>query len=452
VDVTSSNDSGSNVTNSTQRLKVAQSILDRTLKEPSNHDLPATLPQLTLHRQGSSLLQLTNAALFDGESEPIITAREPRPVALHASRSTPGLSSQLTTKISHTMFNQNTVVHRPKLSSRPSVHTTRFQEAPEHQSTDSSPEAHMSDVPSLPSQLQSALGSSNAPISQSTAPTSVVSSGAPFSAETTQRNHESGHGPAGGSPEYETAADCTTSRWLVFPRQDAPRLSKPSVTTMENAAAAKVFFESHFSQLLGANVTPRSMRRRNMERKLFAMAIPNEQRQRQRKAWYAAENHHLRQTRVMKSRTLVRQKTKGVHISHYDVVRVLGKGSFGIVRLVREKSEQNSSSGSDSYRIDHVDGTAAPSIEGATPPVRKTKQVFAMKVIRKSDMLRNSQEGHLRAERDFLVASENSRWVVPLMAAFQDNTNLYLVMEYMVGGDFLGLLLREDILDESVAR
>ncbi|RYN59689.1 Serine/threonine-protein kinase [Alternaria tenuissima] len=75
-----------------------------------------------------------------------------------------------------------------------------------------------------------------------------------------------------------------------------------------------------------------------------------------------------------------------------------------------------------------------------------------MKVIRKSDMLRNSQEGHLRAERDFLVASENSRWVVPLISAFQDNNNLYLVMEYMVGGDFLGLLLREDILDENVAK
>jgi protein-serine/threonine kinase len=35
-----------------------------------------------------------------------------------------------------------------------------------------------------------------------------------------------------------------------------------------------------------------------------------------------------------------------------------------------------------------------------------------MKVIRKSDMLRNSQEGHLRAERDFLVAAEGSRWFV----------------------------------------
>ncbi|KAF2487416.1 kinase-like domain-containing protein, partial [Neohortaea acidophila] len=70
--------------------------------------------------------------------------------------------------------------------------------------------------------------------------------------------------------------------------------------------------------------------------------------------------------------------------------------------------------------------------------------VFAMKVIRKSEMLRACQEGHLRAERDFLVGAEGSRWVVPLMASFQDNTNLYLVMEYMIGGDFLGLLLRED--------
>jgi hypothetical protein len=35
-----------------------------------------------------------------------------------------------------------------------------------------------------------------------------------------------------------------------------------------------------------------------------------------------------------------------------------------------------------------------------------------MKVIRKSDMLRNCQEGHLRAERDFLVAAEGSRWLV----------------------------------------
>ncbi len=75
-----------------------------------------------------------------------------------------------------------------------------------------------------------------------------------------------------------------------------------------------------------------------------------------------------------------------------------------------------------------------------------------MKVIRKSDMIRNGQEGHLRAERDFLVAAEGSRWIIPLIAAFQDRKHLYLVMEYCIGGDFLGLLIRKNTLSEETTR
>ena len=67
-------------------------------------------------------------------------------------------------------------------------------------------------------------------------------------------------------------------------------------------------------------------------------------------------------------------------------------------------------------------------------------------------MIRNTQEGHLRAERDFLVAAEGSRWVVPLMASFQDNKHLYLVMEYCIGGDFSGLLICKNTLNEDVTR
>lgn len=102
---------------------------------------------------------------------------------------------------------------------------------------------------------------------------------------------------------------------------------------------------------------------------------------------------------------------KGVHVSNYDIVRVLGKGSFGVVRLVREKSEHSGNLRGDDCRAGSTEISSTTS--GNNPPasIRKVKQIFAMKVIRKSDMLRNSQEGHLRAERDFLVASENSRWV-----------------------------------------
>jgi len=47
---------------------------------------------------------------------------------------------------------------------------------------------------------------------------------------------------------------------------------------------------------------------------------------------------------------------------------------------------------------------------------------------------------------------DNAFRIVPLIASFQDAANLYLVMEYMPGGDFLGLLIRENILNEAVAR
>jgi protein-serine/threonine kinase len=42
--------------------------------------------------------------------------------------------------------------------------------------------------------------------------------------------------------------------------------------------------------------------------------------------------------------------------------------------------------------------------------------------------------------------------VVPLIASFQDLTSLYLVMDYMPGGDFLGLLIRDNILSEPVTK
>lgn len=345
-----------------------------------------------------------------------------------------------------------TVVHRPKLRARPTVLTKRVQ-AEEPKAGVPSPDP-LADMASVPSQVSSGPESSNGPLSQSTAPTSFVSSGGAMSAETTHRTRNNSIQVSQVSPQSKRPeGEQCKIHWLNFPRQDVPRPNKPSIATVEKVAAAKIFSESHFNQLLRTTASPRSIRRRQLERRLFAMALPNEQRQSQRRRWHAAESQHLRQTRVMKSKSIARQSIKGVHVSNYDIVRVLGKGSFGVVRLVREKSEHGSSSsggGFDTTPQNNVNTLLSGLKVPPTP--RKVKQVYAMKVIRKSDMLRNSQEGHLRAERDFLVASESSRWVVPLIASFQDNNNLYLVMEYMMGGDFLGLLLREDILDENVAK
>ncbi|KAI5310179.1 hypothetical protein KEM55_000800 [Ascosphaera atra] len=192
---------------------------------------------------------------------------------------------------------------------------------------------------------------------------------------------------------------------------------------------------------------------------------------RAREAWKRQETDYLRQQRVLKSKADFRKHGEGMSIAGYEVIKVLGKGSFGVVRLVKEKSldAENGDVHGDSgeharFEASHGRPRTSSAIEALRHAVdggrvsrrrdlsKVKKEVYAMKVIRKSEMLRNTQEGHLRAERDVLVASERCRWIVPLIASFQDLNYLYLVMDYMVGGDFLGLLIRKNILSEDVTR
>jgi serine/threonine protein kinase len=154
---------------------------------------------------------------------------------------------------------------------------------------------------------------------------------------------------------------------------------------VEKAAATKIYLETHFNEKLKRD-DPKDARRQYLETQLYySPHLTEDQKNVVRESLWSQESCHLRETRVLQSRSTVacRGQDTNPYLDNYEPLRVLGKGSFGVVRLVREKSE----------------GTE-----------NRPRQVFAMKVIRKSDMLRNSQEGHLRAERDFLVASEGSRW------------------------------------------
>ena len=243
----------------------------------------------------------------------------------------------------------------------------------------------------------------------------------------------------------------------------------PTILTVEATANAKIFFETYYDPLLSASPSPRSIRRQALEKRLKTRFSSEEQREKERNRWRRAETSHLRQVRTQKSRMKRSARTcRATATAGFEALRILGKGSFGVVRLVREDnlaiSDIPSVKPARAKRLDfHGGGLARQpmnrSLKASTQRDVKSRsvqkqmgEVYAMKVIRKSDMLRNCQEGHLRAERDFLVTSEKSRWVIPLIASFQDGTNLYLVMEYMVGGDFLGLLFRKNVLKEKHAR
>ena len=58
---------------------------------------------------------------------------------------------------------------------------------------------------------------------------------------------------------------------------------------------------------------------------------------------------------------------------------------------------------------------------------------------------------HVRAERDVLAES-TSPWVVQLFYSFQDPLYLYLIMEFLPGGDLMTMLMKYDVFSEDVTR
>lgn len=354
---------------------------------------------------------------------------------LRQSRSVPGLAHQLSHKLSST-FGNPTVVHRPGLKGRPSL--ISIQDTPAIALT---PAVQETVQPAGSSLSSFAFSGSTSPDGISTAKTSLESNVASLLSRQKEGSEKAADGLSQIDIQKMLERDLPDKS--LTPIQELPILVKPTIVTVETTANAKIFFETHFNSILSGQATPRSLRRHELEVKLRSNTLSPEERHQERCIWAEQESEYLRQSRVLKTKSRHMTGSKGVSIAGYEVIRILGKGSFGVVRLVSEKGTEDE---------EPTTGSLALRLRPRGRATKEKKNVYAMKVIRKSEMLRNSQEGHIRAERDFLVASETSRWVVPLIASFQDTTNLYLVMDYMIGGDFLGLLIRYGQLKEKRTR
>jgi protein-serine/threonine kinase len=78
--------------------------------------------------------------------------------------------------------------------------------------------------------------------------------------------------------------------------------------------------------------------------------------------------------------------------------------------------------------------------------------IYAMKTLKKAEMLRKNQVANVTAERDILAESAKTPWVVQLFYSFQDPLYLYLIMEFVPGGDLMSLLIKYDVFPEDVTR
>ncbi|XP_029003205.1 serine/threonine-protein kinase greatwall isoform X2 [Betta splendens] len=93
-------------------------------------------------------------------------------------------------------------------------------------------------------------------------------------------------------------------------------------------------------------------------------------------------------------------------IEDFIVLKPISRGAFGKVYLARKKCNA---------------------------------RLYAIKVMKKADMVDKNMTGQMKAERDALALSK-SPFVVHLFYSLQTATKIYLVMEYLIGGDVKSLL------------
>ncbi|KAM9839728.1 serine/threonine-protein kinase greatwall [Aulostomus maculatus] len=108
---------------------------------------------------------------------------------------------------------------------------------------------------------------------------------------------------------------------------------------------------------------------------------------------------------------------KAPSIEDFIVLKPISRGAFGKVYLARKKCNV---------------------------------RLYAIKVMKKADMVDKNMTGQMKAERDALALSK-SPFVVHLFYSLQTATKIYLVMEYLIGGDVKSLLHIYGYFDQDMA-
>ena len=112
-------------------------------------------------------------------------------------------------------------------------------------------------------------------------------------------------------------------------------------------------------------------------------------------------------------------RTTPTSIKDFEIIKPISKGAFGSVFLAKKKA---------------------------------TGDYYAIKVLKKADMIAKNQITNVKAERMILMKQAESPFVAKLFFTFQSKDNLYLVMEYLNGGDCAALIKSLGALPEEWAK
>lgn len=133
------------------------------------------------------------------------------------------------------------------------------------------------------------------------------------------------------------------------------------------------------------------------------------------------ETHYVDQ--IIPNRKYRAQGFDNITLNDLIPVAQLGSGSFGKVKLVRLRNDNNI----------QLMGT------------------FALKCLSKKDVIALGQAEHVRSER-IILSQCDSPFIVKLYASFKNKENIFLLMESCLGGELFTRLRTQGIFSENVAR
>ena len=177
--------------------------------------------------------------------------------------------------------------------------------------------------------------------------------------------------------------------------------NKISQKTYDKVKIAKNYIEKKYNFQ-----TIKNLEWNGIIEKINSLLIPEEEKERVKKEIYEKEL------------TKYRKKREKQSIYNYESLSIIGRGAFGEVHVCRE---------------------------------RKTGKIVAIKKIKKEVIELKNQIIHTRNEQ-LIMSKLKSKWIVELKESFQEGDYLYLVMEFVAGGDFMNLLIKKDILTEKEAK
>ncbi|KAK5707660.1 hypothetical protein LTR97_000198 [Elasticomyces elasticus] len=121
---------------------------------------------------------------------------------------------------------------------------------------------------------------------------------------------------------------------------------------------------------------------------------------------------------------VVGHSSKYLRKEDFELVKTLGTGTFARVWLAKIANRKASDN----------------------------NKVFALKILRKTDVIRLKQVEHVRNERNVLAAVAGHPFITTMVASFQDSDTLYMVLDYCPGGEVFSYLRRARRFNEPTSQ